>query len=66
MKGSKKISTLNLILAIQLVIMIILSITLTATVTRSTKKNAIEHMQTITDERANIILNYVENAEKIQ
>ena len=64
MKGSKKISTLNLILAIQLVIMIILSIALTATVTRSTKKNAIEHMQTITDERAHIILNYVENAEK--
>lgn len=64
MKGSKKISTLNLILVIQLVVMIVLSVALTATITRSTKKNAIEHMQTITDERAHIILNYVENAEK--
>lgn len=64
MKGTKRISTLNLILIIQLVIMIVLSVVITATITRTTKKNAIEHMQTITDERAHIILNYVENAEK--
>ncbi|MBR4627244.1 MAG: diguanylate cyclase [Ruminococcus sp.] len=60
----KKISTLSLILILQLVIMIVLSVIITATITITTKKNAIEHMQTITDERAHIILNYVENAEK--
>jgi len=64
MKGTRKISTLNLILIIQLVIMVALSSIITVTITSSTKKNAIEHMQTITDERAHIILNYVENAEK--
>ena len=64
MKGTKKISTLNLILILQLVIMIALSSIITITITRSTKKNATEHMQTITDERAHIILNYVDNAEK--
>ena len=64
MKGTKKISTLSLILIIQLVIMVALSAIITVTITRSTKKNATEHMQTITDERAHIILNYVENAEK--
>ena len=63
MKG-KKISTLNLLLIIQLVIMIVLSVLITATMTKTTKKNSIEHMQTITDERAQIILNYVKNAEK--
>ena len=64
MKGTKKISTLNLILIIQLVIMVALSTVITITVTQSTKKNATEHMQTITDERAHIILNYVDNVEK--
>lgn len=64
MNGSKKISTLSLILIIQLVLMIAISVIITATITSTTKKDSIEHMQTITDERASIILNYVENAEK--
>ena len=64
MKGPKKISTLNLVLIIQLVIMIVLSTVLTKTVGTTTRRNSIEHMQTIADERANIILNYVKNAEE--
>ena len=64
MKGIKKASTLSILLVIQLVIMVALSTIITVTITRSTKKNANEHMQTITDERAHIILNYVDNAEK--
>ena len=63
MKEHKRISTLNLILIIQLVIMIILSTVITKTISKTTKQNSIEHMQTITDERAKIILNYVHNAE---
>ena len=63
MKERKRISTLNLILIIQLVIMIILSTVITKTISKTTKQNSIEHMQTITDERAKIILNYVHNAE---
>ena len=64
MNGSKKISTLNLILVIQLVVMIVLSAVITATISHTTKDNSIEHMLTITDERAKIIQSYVENAEK--
>lgn len=64
MNGRKKISTLNLILIVQLVIMIILSMVITKTISRTTKNNSIEHMLTITDERATIIQNYVINAEK--
>lgn len=64
MNGRKKISTLNLILIVQLVIMIILSTVITKTISRTTKNNSIEHMLTITDERATIIQNYVINAEK--
>ena len=64
MNGSKRISTLNIILIVQLVIMIILSAVITKTISRTTKANSIEHMLTITDERAKIIQNYVENAEK--
>ena len=48
MNGRKKISTLNLILIVQLVIMIILSTVITKTISRTTKNNSIEHMLTIT------------------
>ncbi|MBO4877737.1 MAG: diguanylate cyclase [Ruminococcus sp.] len=60
----KKISTINLLLIIQLLIMVILFFLITLTISRSTKKNAIDHMTTITDERAHIIDDYVANAEK--
>lgn len=57
-------STLNNVLVIQLVIMLALSLFITSTVSSRTKTNSIEHMGAITDERAHIIENYVENAEK--
>lgn len=58
-------STLNGVLVIQLVIMLVLSLFITTTVSNRTKTNSIEHMGAITDERAHIIENYVENAEKV-
>ena len=60
----RSFSTLNLILIIQLVIMLGLSIFITLTVSSKTKENAINHMNGITDERANIIKSYVENSER--
>lgn len=64
MKG-KKISTLNLLLIIQLVVMIALSLIITKTISSATRKNTMEHMQTVADERAHIIETYVKNAEKV-
>lgn len=64
MKEKKKISTLNLLLIIQLLIMIALTLGITKTISAATRENTIEHMKTLTDERAQIIENYVKNAEK--
>ena len=64
MKEKKKISTLNLLLIIQLLIMIALTLGITRTISAATRENTIEHMKTLTDERAQIIENYVKNAEK--
>lgn len=65
MKDEKKsVSAVNLILILQLVVMIILFLLITFTISKTTRNNSIEHMGTITDERAQIINNYVENAEK--
>ena len=64
MKGQKKVSTVTLILIIQLIIMIVLSLGITKTISSTTRKDSIDHMQTITNERAHIIQTYVENAEK--
>ncbi|MBR4555091.1 MAG: diguanylate cyclase [Ruminococcus sp.] len=57
-------STLNIVLIIQLIIMLGLSIFITLTVSDKTKQNAIDHMKAITDERAAIIESFVQNAEK--
>lgn len=65
MKGHKKISAITLLLIIQLVVMIILSIIITATISSTTRRNSMQHMQTITDERAHIIKTYVKNSEAI-
>ncbi|EWM54781.1 sensor domain-containing diguanylate cyclase [Ruminococcus flavefaciens] len=65
MKGSKKISAITLLLIIQLVVMIILSIIITATISYTTRRNSMQHMQTIIDERAHIIKTYVKNSENI-
>lgn len=63
-KTKKVFTTVNIILIIQLAVMLGLSIGITATVTSSTKKNSIEHMNTIADERSYIIESYVKSAEK--
>lgn len=63
-KESKKgFSTLNRILILQLVLMLALSGFITKRISDSTQQNAIDHMTAITDERAHIIQNYVEQAE---
>lgn len=60
----KKGMSLNVLLIIQLILIIALSLIMTKTVGTSTRKNSINHMMTITNERADIILNYVHSAEK--
>lgn len=55
---------INLILIIQLIVMLVLFILIVMTISKTTRQNSIEHMGTIADERAHIIDNYVDNAEK--
>lgn len=64
MKDRKKLSTVSLILIIQLIIMIALSLGITKKISSTTRKSSVDNMQTITNERAHIIQEYVENAEK--
>ena len=65
MRGQKRISTISLVLIIQLIIMLILSLVITMTISSATRKNSIQHMETVTSERAHIIEEYVKNSEKI-
>ncbi len=65
MKGSRKFSTVSLILIIELVVMIILSLGVTKTISSTTRNSSMDNMQTITNERAHIIQSYVEDSEKI-
>ncbi len=60
----KGFGTLNTVLIIQLIVMLGLSLFITKTISSKTRENAVEHMGAITDERAGIIENYIENAEK--
>ncbi len=60
----KKISSITIILIIQLVVMIALTLIMTKTSSTLTRQNALDHMATITDERAHIIEDFVVNAEK--
>ena len=60
----KKFSTVTLVLVIELIIMLALLIVITVTVSKRTRQNSIDHMATITDERAHIIDNFVQNSEK--
>ncbi len=62
---TKKVSTLNLILAVQLVFMLGLSIGITQLISNKTKTSSVDYMSTIAEERSQIIKTYVENAEKI-
>lgn len=61
---AKKISMVNLLLIVQLIILTLVFLLITISISRSTRKNAIDHMSTITDERASIIDSYVDNAER--
>lgn len=63
-KSKKSFATLNRIMIIQLVLMLALVLGITKTVSERTRKNSLEHMNTIADERAQIIDNYVTNVEK--
>ena len=56
-------SVLNRILIIQLIVIFGLSIFITKAVSDRTRQNTIEHLGAITDERAEIIQNYVKNSE---
>ncbi|HAG14272.1 MAG TPA: GGDEF domain-containing protein [Ruminococcus sp.] len=60
----KRISTVTLILIFQIITMAILTSIITETVSSKTRQNSLDHMKTITDERAQIIESYVQNAEK--
>ena len=64
MKLNLKKQRLTILLVFQLIIMTILSLIITKTISKTTREDSIQHMQTITDERAHIIKAYVENAEK--
>lgn len=59
----KKISALNIILIVQLILMFGLSIGITQLISASTTGSSDKYMQTITEERSRIILNYVENVK---
>ncbi|MBR6967227.1 MAG: diguanylate cyclase [Ruminococcus sp.] len=65
MRGSRRISAITLLLIIQLIVMIILSLIFASKISSATRENSIQHLQTITDERAHIIKTYVQNSERI-
>lgn len=61
--AGKGFNTLNTVLIVQLIVMLGLSLFITKTISMKTHENAVQHMGAITDERANIIESYIENAE---
>lgn len=66
MKDKKKVlSPVNIILIIQLAILLILSVIITVSVSSKTKKSSLDQMTTITEARAEMIKNYVEQSESV-
>ena len=63
-KKKKKMSTVNIVLIIELVVMLLLTLLITKIVSSRTRQSSLDHMATITEERAHIIESYIENAEK--
>ncbi|SEL37364.1 sensor domain-containing diguanylate cyclase [Ruminococcus albus] len=64
-KEKKKFKiSLNLVLLIQLAIMLALTIFITNTVSKRTKENAESHMAMTTEERSQVVLNYIELLER--
>lgn len=64
-KSKKRMSALNIILVLQLFFMFMLSLGITYIISKSATDSSINYITTITEERSQIILNYVENAERI-
>lgn len=65
-RGKRKsgaVSTLNVLLLVQLILMFILSIGITEIISVRTIQSSDAYMTTIADERSKIITNYVESAE---
>ena len=62
--NEKKLSNITIILIVQLIIMALLVILITKIVSSQTRQNALDNMATITDERAEIINNFVDQSEK--
>ena len=58
-------SSLNRFMVIEFVLMILLSLGITQIIASRARENAKEHLSAVTDERAQIIINYVENAETV-
>ncbi len=66
MKESKKIlSPVNIILIVQLAVLLILSVIITLSVSSKTKKSSLDQMTTLTEARAEMIKEYVEQSEDI-
>jgi GGDEF domain-containing protein len=64
MKEKKKISTLTLAMIAEVIVIIALTGGIAKTISKATKTSTYNHMSTISEERAQIIRNYVSNAEK--
>ncbi len=62
--NNKQSSTVNRILLVQLIVMLVLLLIVSLFISSRTKQNARAHMAALNDERAIIINNYVEDAEK--
>ena len=62
--NAKKLSNITIVLIIQLIVMSVLVIIITKVVSSMSRKNAQDNMATITDERAQIIENFVDQSEK--
>lgn len=62
-KGKKQNSAVNKIFILQIVILLALMIGAIRVIGYETRRTSLEHMATITDERAHIIDNFVENSE---
>jgi len=63
-KAKKKISTVSLILIAELAVMLLLLFVITFIVSRRTRQNSLDHMATISEERAHIVESFVLNSEK--
>ena len=64
-KKSMSFSSLNRFMIMQFILMIVLSLGITRIISSRARENAMEHLSAVTDERAEIIMSHVENAEAL-